>query len=65
MKIRIAKKIMDYNPNSKLNKGWWKRLRKIRPPYTREDGVTVFPSTHDGYKIRRARLRLMKWIRKK
>lgn len=56
---------MGYNPNGKFNKGWWKRLRKLRPPYTRADGVTVFPSTHDVDIIRRARVRLFKWIRNK
>lgn len=64
MKIRIAKKIMGYNPNCKFNKGWYKKLRKLRPPYTREDGVVVFPSAHDVDIIRRARVRLFKWVRK-
>lgn len=64
MKIRIAKKIMGYNPNCKFNKGRYKKLRKLRPPYTREDGVVVFPSAHDVDIIRRARVRLFKWIRK-
>lgn len=63
MKIRTAKKIMHYNPNCKFNKGWYKKLRKLRPPFIKEDGEIVFPSAHDVDIIRRARVRLFKWIR--
>lgn len=55
---------MGYNPNCKFNKGWHKKLRKLRPPYKREDGVIVFPSAHNIDIISRARVRLFKWIRK-
>lgn len=65
MKIRLAKKIMNYNPNGKLHKGWHRRFMKLRPPYKREDGVTVFPSCHDIDIVRRARKRLLKWIKNK
>ena len=48
MKFRQAKKIV--RGNSSVHK----KYRKRRPPYTDEDGHSVWPSLHDIDIIRRA-----------
>ena len=50
MKFRQAKKIITGH-----NDNWRKKFRKLRPPYERKDGVTVYPSWHDIDIVRRAR----------
>ena len=62
MKIRTAKKIMLYNPNCKINYNRIKRFNKLRPPYEL-DGRIYYSSHHDIAIVRRARVRLLKWIR--
>ena len=63
MKIRIAKKIMMYNDNAKFNKRQQKRFRELRPPFLNKHGFMVYPSYHDIDIVRRARVRLLKWIK--
>lgn len=63
MKIRIAKKIMMYNNNAKINKHQQIRFKELRPPYVNEYGNTVYPSWDDIDIVRRAKNRLLKWIK--
>ena len=64
MKIRTAKKIMGWNPNSHPNLHQMKHFQRIRPAYVNEKGITVYPSWHDIDIIRRAHTRLFQWIRR-
>lgn len=64
MKIRLAKKIMLYNPNAKVSKNRMRRFNELRPPYLGADGRLVFPSCHDINIVRRANIRLRKWLGK-
>ena len=64
MKIRIAKKIMGWNPNHKMNKERIKRFEQLRPPYWDDKGRRVYPSWHDIDIVRRARTRLNQWVRR-
>lgn len=61
MKIRIAKKIMMYNENAKINKHQEKRFKELRPSFVNEHGNRVFPSYHDIDIVRRAATRLRRW----
>lgn len=66
MKLKLAKKILSYNPNCKINWKRWEKFKKLRPP--RKDTITgriVYPSWHDIDIIKRANTRLNKWIRNK
>lgn len=40
MKIRQAKKIMH-------SKHWSAKLKRLRPPYIKKNGMWVYPSWHD------------------
>lgn len=64
MRIRLAKKIMCYNPNCRINTKQVKRFNKLRPPYTDEQGRTIYPSWHDIEIVKRAYIRLYQWIRR-
>lgn len=64
MKIRLAKKIMLYNPNAKVNNKRYRHFNDLRPPYLDADGRLVCPSFHDIDIVRRANIRLQKWLRK-
>lgn len=64
MKIRIAKKIMGFGPNHCSNKHQDRRFKELRPAYTDEQGIRVYPSWHDIDIISRARTRLFRWIRR-
>ena len=64
MRIRLAKKIMCYNPNCRVNTKRWERFNKLRPPYINEKGFTVLPSWHDIEIVKRAYTRLFQWIRR-
>ena len=66
MKIRTAKKIMGWNPNSRINMKQFKRFHELRPPHIAEYawGRKVYPSWHDIDIIHRARTRLYQWIRR-
>lgn len=64
MKIRIAKKIIGWNPNHKMNKKQIKRFEQLRPPYWDDKGRRVYPSWHDIDIIRRAHIRMFQWMRR-
>ena len=64
MRIRLAKKIMCYNPNCHINTKRIKRFNKLRPPYTDKKGRIIYPSWHDIEIIKRAYTRLYQWIRR-
>lgn len=64
MKIRTAKKIMGWNPNSRINMKQFEHFHELRLPYIDEQGRKVYPSWHDIDIIRRARTRLLQWIRR-
>lgn len=64
MRLRTAKKIMGYNPNRKLNMHRFYHFTKLRPAYVNEEGITVHPSWHDIDVVKRASIRLLKWVRK-
>lgn len=64
MRIRLAKKIMCYNPNCRINTKQIKRFNKLRPPYTDEQGRTIYPSWHDIEIVRRSSIRLQQWRRR-
>lgn len=70
MKIRIAKKILHYNLNARVNEHQRKRFQELRPPYWRinEPNGTmskVYPSWHDIDIISRANTRLRRWLKNK
>ena len=54
---------MMYNDNAKFNKRQQKRFRELRPPFLNKHGFMVYPSYHDIDIVRRARVRLLKWIK--
>ncbi len=54
-----------FNPNAKINKHQWKRFRELRPPVKYKDGSVKYPSCHDIDIVRRARTRLMRWLKNK
>ena len=70
MRLRQAKKIMGWckgegNSRSKDHMdSFWRKMQKLRPAYINENGVYVQPSMHDIDIIRRAHIRLFRWIRK-
>ena len=74
MKLRQAKKIMgwwkgdgDYytiHRTKDHRDSFWRKMQKLRPAYINENGVYVQPSMHDIDIIRRAHIRLFRWIRK-
>ena len=71
MRLRQAKKIMGWckgegNSRSKdHHKSFWRKCYKLRPGYYDEKrGLWVQPSCHDIDIIRRAHVRLFRWIRK-
>lgn len=64
MKIRTAKKILGWNPNSHINMKQFEHFNKLRPAYTDEQGRKVFPPWYDIDIISRANTRLFQWIRR-
>lgn len=64
MKIRTAKKIMGWNPNSRPSLHQIRRFQQLRPAYVNEQGRKVYPSWHDIDIIHRASTRLYQWIRR-
>lgn len=64
MRLRTAKKIMDYNHNRKLNMHRFRYFVKLRPAYVNKEGITVHPSWHDIDIVARASIRLLRWRRK-
>lgn len=64
MKIRLAKKIMLFGPNANASKSRMRRFNELRPPYLGKNGHLVLPSCHDIDIVRRANIRLQRWIRK-
>lgn len=63
MKIRIAKKIMMFNENAKINKHQQKRFKELRPSFVNKHGNRVFPSYHDIDIVRRAGNKLRRWLK--
>ena len=59
MKFRQAKKIVEGNSNLV------KRFRELRPPFTNERGITVYPSWHDIDILYRARKVYSKHVRRR
>ena len=70
MRLRQAKKIMGwckgegYYRSKDHRDSFWRKMQKLRHAYINENGVYVQPSMHDIDIIRRAHIRLFRWIRK-
>lgn len=53
---------MMYNDNGRINKHQQKGFRKLRPAFLNKHGFMVYPSCHNIDIVRRAKIRLRKWL---